>query len=296
MRRPVDETALSRAVARVTAADAPPWLHQEVARRMAERLGIIKLQPGRVLDWHAHVGGGRALLRQTYPRAEVTAVEAGRVAPRRDRAEGPWWRAVWPARTAPEPLTPEEAEAGAAQLVWANMMLHGAADPISVMRRWHHALAVEGFVMFSTLGPGSLPELRALYARQAWGPPMAPLVDMHDIGDMLLEAGFADPVMDQELITLTWPDAAGALAELRGLGANAALVRPAGLRTPAWRQRLLDAVDAATADRADKRVAFTFEVAYGHAFKPLPRSPLQPETRLPLADMRAMVRGSGGRR
>ena len=180
--------------------------------------------------------------------------------------------------------------AGSAGLLWANMMLHGVADPAAQLQLWHRALAVDGFVMFSTLGPGSLQGLRALYARQGWPSPHAAFVDMHDIGDMLVRAGFADPVMDQELITLTWPDADALLAELRTLGGNADPQRFAGLRTPRWRQRLLDALQGLRDEQG--RVRLVFEVVYGHAFKAAPKPRIAAQTTVALDDMRSMVRAS----
>jgi len=112
---------------------------------------------------------------------------------------------------------------------------------------------------------------------------------MHDLGDMLLEAGFADPVMDQEIVTLTWADGAAALAELRTLGGNADPQRCAGLRTPRWRRRLEQALRDAAAG-PDGRVRLSFEIVYGHAFRPLARPRVEAETRLPLDELRAMVR------
>jgi malonyl-CoA O-methyltransferase len=182
--------------------------------------------------------------------------------------------------------------AGSAELVWANMMLHGVAEPQAVMASWHRALAVDGFLMFSTLGPGSFETLRALYRRLGWPTPFAPFVDMHDLGDMLVQAGFADPVMDQELVTLTWPDAAALLAELRTLGGNVDPARHVGLRTPRWRGQLEAAL--ATLAGPDRRPALQVEMVFGHAFRPAPRAPLAAETAVPLADLRAMVRS--GRR
>lgn len=170
------------------------------------------------------------------------------------------------------------------------MALHAEADPAVTIGHWHRALAVDGFLMFSTLGPGSLPELRSLYAARGWGPPMAPLVDMHDLGDMLVAAGFADPVMDQELIVLTWADAQAALNELRSLGGNVDPARVTGLRTPRWRARLLQALQDTARQRADGRIALTFEVAYGHAFRPPARAAVAPESRVDLADFQAMAR------
>jgi malonyl-CoA O-methyltransferase len=185
-------------------------------------------------------------------------------------------------------LTPAEVGVGQGQLLWANMVLHGVADPQAEMQRWQRVLAVDGFLMFTTLGPGTLGGLRTLYAQQGWPSPFAPFVDMHDLGDMLLHAGFADPVMDQEQITLTWPTAEAALAELRGLGGNVALARPAGLRTPRWRARLTEQLLAVCG--REGRVALDFEVVYGHAFRPAPRPRLAAETAVPLDDLRAMVR------
>jgi malonyl-CoA O-methyltransferase len=117
---------------------------------------------------------------------------------------------------------------------------------------------------------------------------MAPLVDMHDLGDMLVQAGFADPVMDQEVLTLTWPDADTLLAELRALGGNADPRRHAGLRTPRWKARLKQRLQ----DRADAqgRIAMTFEIVYGHAFRVAARPRLAAQTEVSLDTMREMVR------
>jgi len=180
-----------------------------------------------------------------------------------------------------------DAALGRAQLVWANMVLHGVIDPPALFARWHELLGVDGFVAFSCLGPGTLAELRELYASLGWPAPTPGFVDMHDLGDMLVAAGFADPVLDQETLTLTWPSAEAALDELRELGGNAAPDRFAGLRTPAWRRRLVAALDARAG--ADGRIGLAFEIAYGHGFKAAPR--LQGgDVAVPLDDMRAMVK------
>jgi malonyl-CoA O-methyltransferase len=257
---------------------------------MAERLPVIRLQPECIVEWGAFVGASREVLAQAYPRARLLAVEADGA--RRDATvaarQAPWWQPRRWAAAEPQALTEAQLQPGQGQLLWANMALHVAADPQAVMRHWHRATAVDGFLMFSTLGPGSMPTLRALYAAQGWPPPFAPFVDMHDLGDMLIEAGFADPVMDQEQITLTWATPTALLAELRQLGGNADPRRSAGLRTPRWRDRLL-ALLQAQADPAG-RVALGFEVVYGHAFRPAPRPRLAARTEVPLDDLRAMVR------
>jgi malonyl-CoA O-methyltransferase len=289
-RRALDEGALARVTQRLQTAPDPPWLHVEVARRMAERLPVIKLQPEAVIDWGAFVGGSRQVLAQAYPAARLLAVEAGKY--RRDATATalalPWWRPQRWAGPRHQVFNQDDLPADQGQLLWANMQLHGAIDPQALMSRWHGALAVGGFLMFSTLGPGSLPELRTLYAQAGWPPPFAPFVDMHDLGDMLVAAGFADPVMDQETVTLTWPSPQALLAELRGLGGNVDPARGAGLRTPRWRGRL-EALLQKTASPSG-RLALRFEVVYGHAFKAAPRHRVAAETAVPLQDMQTMIR------
>lgn len=292
--RPLDAGALARVQQRLQRAGQPPWLHGEVARRMAERLPLIKLQPAVVADWQAFLGASQALLRERYPQARLLAVEQD-VARRETTAaalQQPWWSPRRWAGGAVLALTANEVAAGQAQLVWANMGLHGAADPLLLLRQWHRALEVDGFLMFSTLGPGTLSRLQALYRAQGWPPPLAPFVDMHDLGDMLIEAGFADPVMDQETVTLTWATPEALLSELRALGGNVAVDRHAGLRTPRWRHQLLQLLGGLAG--ADGRLALDFELVYGHAFKPLPRARVAAQTQVPLVDLRAMVKA--GRR
>ena len=284
--RPVDAVALARVNARLQRAAAAPWLHGEVARRMVQRLPVIRMQPERVLDWGSFLGASRALLHKAYPRAQVLALEtdAQRRAIAVAAGQVPWWR---PWQTSAQVLSPDQVLPGRTQLLWSNMALHGASDPQALLQDWQRALAVDSFLMFSTLGPGTLCQLSALYAGLNWPPPMAPLVDMHDLGDMLVQAGFADPVMDQETVTLTWPDADKLLAELRQLGGNVDPRRLPGLRTPRWRDRLAQALNR-NADGSG-RIAMDFEIVYGHAFKPLPRPRLAERTEVPLVDMRAMV-------
>jgi malonyl-CoA O-methyltransferase len=111
--------------------------------------------------------------------------------------------------------------------------------------------------------------LRAVYAEAGWPAPHPPFADMHDLGDLLVHGGFADPVMDQETIQLTWSSPEALLAELRSLGGHLGHARSAGLRTPRWRAQLLAALAARAG--ADGRIGMCFELVYGHAYKAAPR-------------------------
>lgn len=293
--RQLDPASVDAWLRRLVRAPEAPWLHAEVARRMAERLDFIRVKPATVLDWWAFGGASTELLLKAYPQARHLAVEPTDALHARSEqtTAGPWWSLRrW--RGAPvELVRPQAVAPSSVQLLWANMMLHAVVDPARLVARWQQLLAVDGFVMFSCLGPGSLRALDELYARMGWPAPLADFVDMHDLGDMLVQAGFADPVMDQEVLTLSWDSPEALLRELRSLGANASPRRFAGWRTPRWRERLH--AELGKLARPDGRLYLDFEIAYGHAFKAAPRAAVAAETRVSVDDMRAMVRSRSPR-
>jgi malonyl-CoA O-methyltransferase len=270
-----------------TAPAMSPWLHEEVGRRMEERLQWIKLAPAAWADWEPVRGGlqAHALVAQRYPQAQVQVVEPepARAALARERLGKPWWK-----RLAGAGVAFGTVPAGGVQMLWSNMQLHMSADPQALIRQWHEALAVDGFLMFSCLGPDTLRELRAAYAALGWPPPGHEFTDMHDWGDMLVHTGFAEPVMDMERITLSFDTPQRLLQELRELGANLHPARFGALRGRAWRERLHAALEAQLRG-ADGKLTLTFEIIYGHALKPLPRARVGEQTAVSVADMRAML-------
>lgn len=264
-------------------AGACAWLHEEVARRMEERLAWIKRQPQSWAHWEPVRGGlqAHALLERRYPQAlaVVAHAQAAHAQFARQALNKPWWQ---PARWSAQPTRFAMPAEGAVDMLWANMALHMVADPQDLMAQWHRALAVDGFLMFSCLGPDTLQELRRLYQAMGWPAPAHEFTDMHDWGDMLAGAGFAEPVMDMERITLTFETPQRLLQELRGLGRNLHPQRFPALRGRQWHAQLQQALTGAP-------LQLTFEVIYGHAFKPPARLDMRTETVLSLAQMREIL-------
>jgi malonyl-CoA O-methyltransferase len=251
--------------------EAASALTREVGSRMAERLDLVKLQPARILDAGSGTGLLAAELTARYPKATVVELDLSLAMLRVGLQRGNWGRrlleAVRPARRRPVcgdieqlPLAPASVE-----LVCSNLALPWVGRPEAALQEFHRVLATGGLLMFTTLGPDTLTELRA-----ALGPASAaaihPFADMHDIGDLLVRSGFADPVMEMERLTLTYRDLSALLSELHASGGRTARTgRPAGLRGRSWRARLEERYGAF---RADGRLPLTFEIVYGHAWKP----------------------------
>ena len=259
---------------------------------MQERLQWIRMEPQTWCDWEAVRGGlqGHALVAQRYPRAACTVFESAthREAVARESLASSWWQ---PARWRGAAVRFDMPSDASVQMLWSNMALHMAPDPQALLGQWHSALAVDGYLMFSCLGPDTARELHALYAELGLPPAGHAFTDMHDWGDMLVHAGFAEPVMDMERVTLTFATPERALQELRELGANLHPQRFSGLRGRAWRRGLENAMaERLTDSQSDGQLALTFEIIYGHAFKPSPRVRMDQSSTVSLQDMREMLR------
>lgn len=262
---------------------------------MEERLQWIVLKPQRWVHWEPLQGGlqAQALLTQRYPKSESFVVQsnAEQTDAVRKAVSKPWWSiSRW--RQARVRFVPPEQPV---QMVWANMVLHMAPDPQALMARWSSLVAPDGFLMFSCLGPDTMRELRALYATLGWPAPSHEFTDMHDWGDMLVRAGFAEPVMDMQRITLTFASPQRLLQELRALGRNLHPARFAGLRGRGWLAQLHAAMNQQLRQpKPDGPLQLTFEIIYGHAFKPAPRLAVQPHTTVSLEAMRQALRSGKG--
>jgi malonyl-CoA O-methyltransferase len=257
---------------------------------MAQRLAFLKLSPRQWAHWEPLRGGINAhqLVAQHYPQAKCYALQANDdlTSLAQKVLEPRWWS---PARWS-SPGIGFAAPKAPVQMLWANMALHMSVDPQALLARWHQLLDSNGFLMFSCLGPDTLRQLRQIYANEGWPPPAHAFTDMHDWGDMLLQAGFADPVMDMERITLTFNSPERLLLELRELGRNLHAGRFSGLRGRQWRQRLLQSLQQ-TAQNGVHEAAYRldFEIVYGHAVKGIARMPMGPQSTISLEEMRGVL-------
>lgn len=247
--------------------DSAAVLAREVGRRMATRLDLVRLTPRRVADIGCATGDGVRELQRRYPDALPLAVDFARPMLAAVAARAGWWARQ--RGRAPRCINADvralPLAADCLDLVWSNLMLHWLPDPPalhSAFTELHRVLATGGLLQFSMLGPDTLKELRAV------GAATPRFLDMHDIGDMLMAAGFAGPVMDMEMLTLTYPTPRGFLADQRRLG-----VRDGLLGQLPWRQwRSVFSAWERVIGENEGVLPARFEIIHGHAWKVAPRT------------------------
>ncbi|TWG83815.1 malonyl-CoA O-methyltransferase [Cupriavidus gilardii J11] len=264
---------------RSAAFDRLEFLLGEVGQRMQERMPLIRIQPERALDIGCGHGQGLAALRAQYPDAQIAGLDISGAmlahAAQRDPQRQPGWLGRLLGKRPTFDLVQGDLATlpfadGAFDLLWSNLALHWHPEPHLVFPEWHRVTRQEGLVLFSLFGPDTLKELRSAFADVDAQDHTLRFVDMHDIGDMLVNSGWSTPVMDMETLTVTYETPERLLEEVHTLGG---LRHPpgafAGMRGKRWRAALLAALDRRR--NADGVIPLTFEIVYGHAWKLAPR-------------------------
>ena len=325
----------------------PAWLHSEVAQGMEQRLDWFKQAPTSWIDWEPINGGLKThhRIQARYPSANALIIEYNerRLKEVQQELTSNWFINAF-TRCIPalknsklfikgkksfslsKPPDPTQVD-----LVWANMLLHLSPNPVELIKEWNKSLRVGGWVMFSCLGPDTSKELRHIYEQMGWTIPAHEFTDMHDWGDMLVEAGFADPVMDMERITLTYSTPEALIEDLRSLGGNFNYNRFPALRGRKWLQEFKNQLkllgqsvtpprasngerkkeradevmnmgmntgmntgrnDSTATSTPSPKIPLTFEIIYGHAFKVAPKIKVSETSAFSADDMRAMLKAT----
>jgi malonyl-CoA O-methyltransferase len=243
--------------------DAAAVLQREIANRMLERLDYVKVAPRLVLDLGAGTGYAIEALQRRFKGARVLALDFALDMVRISRRRGSWLNRPWAVCADAEALPVAD---GVVDLTFSNATLQWCNDLDRTFAGLMRAMRPGGLLMFTTFGPDTLRELREAWTVADGFTHVSPFLDMHDIGDALVRARFADPVMDAERLTLTYETVRDLMRDLKVLGThNATNGRPRGLTGP----RRLAAVERAyEAHRRDGRLPATYEVVYGHAWVP----------------------------
>jgi malonyl-CoA O-methyltransferase len=236
---------------------------------MLQRLDLTRIQPARILDAGCGTGWGTQGLLQKYKKARVISLDLSSEMLRQTKAKGSWLRKpqLICADAEQIPLADESVD-----LVFSNLMLQWC-DHRKVFAEFKRVLKPDGLLMFSSFGPDTLRELKSSWREVDDQPHVNEFVDMHDLGDELIQVGLAEPVMDMDMMTLTYQDALAVMADLRAIGANTTLksqqqTGSQGLVTPAKLKRVIEHYESF---RSNDVLPASYEVVYGHAWKTRPR-------------------------
>ncbi len=260
----LDPRAVRREFARASAHyDEHAVVAAKVREEMLARLDLLTVEPDVILDLGTGTGHAARALRERWRKARVLALDAA-PAMLREAGKRESWRRRFQRVCADGARLPFRD--ASVDLVFSNLMLPWSVDLDAQFRELNRILAPRGYVTFSTLGPDTLKELRGAWSEIDLAAHVHRFLDMHDIGDALVRAGFADPVMDVDRYTLTYEALPALFRDLRGVGSRNALVgRAAGLTT---RTRLARVASAYERYRVEGRLPASCEVVYGQAWRP----------------------------
>jgi len=279
----IDKRAMRDAFSKAaTQYDAAAVLQREVCVRMLEKLDLIKIKPTDILDIGSGTGWGTRQLGERFKEADIIALDIAMGMLQTARGTSSWWQKLFSGSSQHFLCADAESLPLATQgmdMVWSNLAVQWCNDLPATFGELNRAIKNDGLLMFSTFGPDTLKELRIAFDGVDDYNHVNRFADMHDIGDMLVAAGFADPVMEMEKITLTYNNVHAVMRDLKSIGAhNATAGRAPGMMGKAKWARITQNYEIL---RRDSKLPATFEVIYGHAWKVPPKK---------ISDGRAIIR------
>ena len=258
--------------------DAAAVLQKQVRLEMLSRLNLVNIKPKAILDAGCGTGHGSFALQKRFSRAQVIMLDIAIGMLQQTKLQRSWLQNWRQKMLQKQHLLCADIEylpiaSNSMAMVWSNLALQWCNDLDAAFTELARVLQPEGLIMFSTFGPDTLKELRAASSYSNGQPGhthVSRFIDMHDIGDALIRAGFSTPVLDVEHYTLTYHDVKSVMTDLKSIGAhNATQGRARGLQGKGFLQNLTEQYEQFRSDTIENggKLPATFEVVYGHAWK-----------------------------
>lgn len=258
-------------------------LQRDVSERLLKRLRLLSIKPQFILDLGSGVGDSARRLAGIYKHARVLQMDLSLAMLRRARASSPRFFSRQHYVCGDLVFLPLHAHV--ADLLFSNLALQWCGDLDALLKQLVNALKPRGALLFTTLGPDTLKELRASWAEVDNEVHVNTFIDMHEIGDALLRAGFNEPVLDVEFITMRYRDVYALMHDLRAVGAgNVDNARVKGLTGKQKIRKLLNVYERY---RVAEWLPASYEIIYGIAWAPqLINTKFESEVHIPLPSLR----------
>ena len=262
----IDRQAMRAAFEKAAAGyDAVAVLQQEVANRLVDRMDVMSMKPVSILDVGAGTGFVSQLLAERYPKAKITALDLAinmlKQAKNKRSFKQRWNKQFHYVHAEVENLPFADASV---ELVISGLTMQWCQDLPKVFAEFKRVLAPGGLLLFSSFGPDTLKELRHSWSEVDDLPHVNAFADMHDVGDALMQSGFADPVMDMEMLTVTYKDVKTVMSDLKQIGAHNVMQGRSHNMT--GKNKLLNMIQAYEQFRVDGLLPVSHEIVYGHAW------------------------------
>ncbi|MFK5914188.1 MAG: malonyl-ACP O-methyltransferase BioC [Woeseiaceae bacterium] len=264
----IDKTAMRASFEKAaTSYDAAGVLQKEVATRLVERMDYMSMKPLQVLDAGTGTGFVSQLIAEKYPKAKITALDLAfnmlQQAKQKRSFKQRWNKQFNYINAEVENIPLADASV---DLIISGLTLQWCQDLPKVFKEFRRVLAPNGLLLFSTFGPDTLKELRQSWAEVDDVPHVNAFIDMHLVGDALMQSGFLDPVMDMEMITVTYNDVKTVMQDLKQIGAHNVMQGRSHHMT--GKTKLQNMIQAYEQFRADGVLPVSHEIVYGHAWVP----------------------------
>ncbi len=265
--------------------DEAAVLQREVNHHLLERLEYINHQPKTILDVGAGTGYATHALQKIYSGSNIIALDIAypmlSVARSRTQLLQRLKKKIKFINAEAEKLPLSD---NSVDMVYSNLTVQWVNDLDLALREFTRVLKPGGMLLFSTFGPDTLKELRASWSAVDQYSHVNPFIDMHDVGDAMMRARLAEPVMDVENFTLTYKTVFSLMRELKAIGAhNVTSARPKGLMGKSH----IKAVEQRYEQyRQDGVLPVSYEVVYGHAWKPVVSAQQTGEINIPIDSLK----------
>ena len=234
--------------------DDNAFLQSEIANRLAEKLKVISIKPQTIID----LGSGTGLLSnktaEIFPNANLICVDFAQQSLLKNSQNLKVCANAYELPFA----------SNSVDFIVSNLMMQWCPDLKALFNECFRVLKPEGLILFTTFGPDTLKELKRSWSAVDSSAHVNDFIDMHDIGDQMLQSGFQSPIMEMENITLTYEKVLDLMHDLKSIGAQNVGSRSKALTGKTKFKKMIEMYESY---RSDGKLPATYEVIYGHAWK-----------------------------